>query len=155
MSFVPDFRYLVWGNKKIKFVYAFPAMYDPLIQYFSRYATIPLAENEIALIESAFAPKKIRKRQFLLQEGEVCKHNAFIVQGAMRQYTIDDKGEEHIIRLFIENWWAVDRESLNKQTPSIYFIDAWEETEALLVAKNVLMGKDPGCQLCHSLPAKA
>jgi len=69
----------------------------------------------------------------------VCKFNAFIVRGAMRQYTVDDKGEEHIIRLLIENWWAVDRESLNKQTPSIYFIDAWEETEALLVAKNVLI----------------
>ena len=47
---------------------------------------------------------------------------------AMRQYRVDDKGEEHIIRLYIENWWAADRESLMKQTPSSYFIDAWEDT---------------------------
>ena len=113
-------------------------MYESLIKYFCGYASIPLTENEIASIESAFIPKKFRRRQYLLQEGEVCKCNAFIVQGAMRQYTVDDKGEEHIIRLFIENWWASDRESLNKQTPSIYFIDAWEETNALIVTKNAL-----------------
>ena len=78
------------GNKKIIFVEAFSAMYESLIKYFSRYATIPLTENEIASIESAFIPKKFRRRQYLLQEGEVCKYNTFIVHGAMRQYTVDD-----------------------------------------------------------------
>jgi len=53
----------------------------------------------------------------------------------MRQYRVDDKGEEHIINLFIEKWWAADRESLMNQTPSLYFIDAWEDTDALLVTK--------------------
>ncbi len=114
-------------------------MYGSLIKYFSRYTTIPLTENEIASIESAFIPKKFRKRQYLLQEGEVCKYNTFIVRGAMRQYTVDDKGEEHIIRLFIENWWAADRESLMRRTPSIYFIDTWEETEALLFTRDALL----------------
>lgn len=113
-------------------------MYESLIKYFNRYATIPLTENQIAAIETAFKPKKFWKGQFLLQEGEVCKYNAFIVQGAMRQYTIDEKGEEHIIRLSIENWWASDRESLMKHSPSIYFIDAWEETKVLLVTNNDL-----------------
>ena len=56
----------------------------------------------------------------------------------MRQYKVDEKGEEHIINLFIERWWASDRESLMNQTPSLYFIDAWEDTEALLVTKNNL-----------------
>jgi CRP-like cAMP-binding protein len=81
-----------------------------------------MTENEIASIESAFIPKKFRKRQYLLQEGEVCKYNAFIVKGAMRQYTVDDKGEEHIVRLSIENWWPADRESLLKEVPSIYLL---------------------------------
>jgi len=51
----------------------------------------------------------------------------------MRQYSVDDKGAEHIVRLSIENWWAVDRESFLMLTPSIYNIDAWEDTDALLV----------------------
>jgi len=114
-------------------------MYESLIKYFNSYTTTPLTEGEIDLIQTVFTPKKFRKRQYFLQEGEVCKHSAFIVKGAMRQYSVDDKGEEHIIRLYIENWWATDRESLMKETPSIYFIDAWEDTEGLLVTKAALI----------------
>lgn len=110
-------------------------MYEALIKYFNSYTTSPLSENEVESIEKVFVPKKFRKRQYFLQEGEVCKYTAFIVKGAMRQYTVDDKGEEHIIRLTIENWWATDRESLMKQTASIYFIDAWEDTETLIITK--------------------
>jgi CRP-like cAMP-binding protein len=80
-------------------------------------------------------PKKLRKRQYFLQEGQVCKSAAFIVKGAIRQYSVDDKGAEHIIRLSIEDWWAVDRESYTMLTPSIYNIDAWEETDVLTITK--------------------
>ena len=113
-------------------------MYDSLIKYFNSYSSKPLTGDEIDLIQSSFTPKKFRKRQYFLQEGEVCKYTAFIVKGAMRQYRVDDEGEEHIIKLFIENWWANDRESFMKQAPSNYFIDAWEDTDALLVTKTNL-----------------
>jgi hypothetical protein len=65
----------------------------------------------------------------------VCKYAAFIVKGAMRQYTVDDKGVEHIVHLCIENWWVVDRESWVMLTPSNYYIDAWENTELLLITR--------------------
>ena len=110
-------------------------MYDALIKYFNSYASTPLTGDEIDLIQSIFVVKRFRKRQYFLQEGEICKHTSFILRGAMRQYKVDEKGEEHIINLFIERWWASDRESLMNQTPSLYFIDAWEDTEALLVTK--------------------
>jgi len=114
-------------------------MFDSLITYFNSYATTPLRVSDIDLITNIFTPKKFRKRQYFLQEGEVCKYTAFIVKGAMRQYMVDDKGEEHIIQLFIENWWASDRESQITETPSKYFIDAWEDTETLVVnRKNAL-----------------
>src|SRR5258705_4229473 len=113
-------------------------MYDSLIKYFNSYSSKPLTGDEIDLIQSSFTPKKFRKRQYFLQEGEVCKYTAFIIKGAMRQYRVDDKGEEHIIKLYIENWWANDRESFLKQAPSNYFIDAWEDTGALLVTKTNL-----------------
>src|ERR1700746_2808796 len=113
-------------------------MHESLIKYFNGYTTVALSESEIDSIQAVFIPKKFRKRQYLLQEGEVCKYTVFIVRGAMRQYSVDEQGEEHIIRLFIENWWATDRESLMKEMPSHYFIDAWEETEGLVVTKNAL-----------------
>jgi CRP-like cAMP-binding protein len=113
-------------------------MFEHLIKYFNGYASRSLSGDEIDLIQHFFAAKKFRKRQYFLQEGETCKYTSFIIRGAMRQYRVDEKGEEHIINLFIENWWASDRESLLNQTPSEYFIDAWEDTEALQVTKTDL-----------------
>jgi CRP-like cAMP-binding protein len=114
-------------------------MYESLIKYFNSYSSTLLTGDEIDLIQSSFTPKKFRRKQYFLQEGEVCKYSAFIIKGAMRQYRVDDKGEEHIIKLFIENWWANDRESFLRQAPSDYFIDAWEETDALLATKATLV----------------
>jgi len=108
-------------------------MHEFLINHINSYTLTPLTTDEIELLGNVFIHKKIKKRQFFLQEGQVCKHSAFIVKGAMRQYTVDDKGVEHIVRLSIENWWAVDRESFVMLTPSVYNIDAWEDTEVLLV----------------------
>jgi CRP-like cAMP-binding protein len=110
-------------------------MHDSLIKYINSYISTPLTETQIELIEDTFVPKTIRKKQYFLQEGEVCKYAAFIVKGAMRQYSIDDKGVEHIVHLYIENWWACDRESFIMLTPSIYNIDAWEDTDVLLMTK--------------------
>ena len=114
-------------------------MHEPLIKYINSFATTPLTSNEVELIKNTFVYKKIRKRQYLLQEGAVCKYAAFIVKGAMRQYSVDDKGLEHIVRLSIENWWAVDRESYVMLTPSPYNIDAWEDTDALLATRADLL----------------
>ncbi|HTS43165.1 MAG TPA: Crp/Fnr family transcriptional regulator [Puia sp.] len=111
-------------------------MHEALIKYFESYAVTPFVERDIELIKNIFVPKRFKKRQFFLQEGEVCKYGAFIVKGAMRQYTIDDKGDEHIVQLLIENWWANDRESNMRGTPSRYFIEAWEDTEALLITRD-------------------
>jgi CRP-like cAMP-binding protein len=111
------------------------SMHESLIAYIKRYSATPLTEAEIEVIKESFVPKKFRKRQYLLQEGQVCKHGAFIVKGAMRKYSVDDKGVEHIISLYIENWWPFDRESYVMLTPSAVNIDAWEDTEVLLVTQ--------------------
>ena len=110
-------------------------MHDSLIKYINSYVSKALTDRDIELIKGAFVPKKIRKKQYFLQEGEVCKYMAFIVKGAMRQYTVDNKGIEHIVALFIENWWAADRESFVMLTPTIYNVDAWEDTDALIITR--------------------
>lgn len=110
-------------------------MHKPLVKYIQEYSGIILTEVEIRMIEEILVAKKIRRRQFLLDEGEVCKYLAFIVKGAMRQYSVDKKGGEHVVYLSIENWWAGDRESFLNLTPSPYFIDAWEDTDVLLLSR--------------------
>ena len=110
-------------------------MHEQLLNYIQNYSTTPLTADDVRMIEDAWILKRFRKRQYLLQEGEVCKYLAFILKGAMRLYSVDEKGTEHIVYLSIENWWAGDRESYIMLTPSPYFIDAWEDTEALLITR--------------------
>jgi CRP-like cAMP-binding protein len=124
-------------------------MYKNLFAYINRHISSPLTSEAEALIEAAFQPKKLRKKQYFLQEGEVCKYVGFIVKGAMRQYSVDDKGVEHMVHLYIENYWAGDRESSIMLTPSVYNIDAWEDTELLIITRAEML------ELIEKIPAMA
>lgn len=110
-------------------------MHDTLINYINSHLEESMNQVSIDKIKETFKPKKIRKHQFFLQEGEICKKAGFIIKGAMKQYTVDEAGKESIIGLFMENWWVGDRESMSMNTPSPYFIDAVEPTEMLILSK--------------------
>ncbi|MCE7064078.1 Crp/Fnr family transcriptional regulator [Dyadobacter sp. CY326] len=122
-------------------------MHEALFTYIHQHATLPLTAEHKALIEATFQPKRLRKKQYFLQEGDIGKQAGFIVKGAMRQYSVDDKGVEHIVNLFIENWWASDRESATMHTPSRYNIDAWEDTDLLVVTRAEML------ELMEKIPA--
>jgi CRP-like cAMP-binding protein len=111
-------------------------MYEALFNYIRSKSTTPLTDGDMNLLESIVTAKKFKKGEYMLVAGEVCKLGGFIVKGAMRQYSVDDKGAEHIIQLLLENWWVGDRESFEKETTSPYFIDAWEDTEVLIIGKH-------------------
>jgi CRP-like cAMP-binding protein len=108
-------------------------MYQEFRNYIDEKTDTIISDRDFDLVRAAFTPKKFRKKQYLLQEGDVCRYLSFIVKGAMRQYTVDEKGTEHVLRFGIENWWMADRESFELSTPSLYNIDAWEETDVLQV----------------------
>jgi CRP-like cAMP-binding protein len=108
-------------------------MFELLFQKFDE--KIQLTEEEKLLSKSFFIPKKLRKKQYLLQEGDVCKYVAFVENGILRQYTVDDKGNEHILQFAFEGWWMADQYSFLTGEPSIYNIDALEDCELLLLTK--------------------
>lgn len=111
-------------------------MFQVFKAYVLRHATV--SEEEFALLESVAKPKKLRKRQYLLQEGDICHHHCFITKGMLRTYAVDDKGNEHIIRFAMEDWWISDRESLMSGNPSKFNIDAIEDAEVLLFEKTAM-----------------
>lgn len=96
---------------------------------------IQLTAEEKHLCMSYFSPKKLRKRQYILQEGDVCKYVAFVEKGMLRSYTIDEKGNEHIMQFAFEGWWISDHFSFLTGEPAIYNIDALEDSELLLLSK--------------------
>lgn len=101
--------------------------------YIETYASTTLTDTEFEIVMNAFTFKRLRRKQYLLQEGDVCKYYGFILKGAMRQYSVDFKGTEYVIHLGLEESWIGDRESFFMLTPSRYNIDAWEDTDLLLI----------------------
>lgn len=96
---------------------------------------ITIADTAYELIASVSRIEKLKKRDSLLREGEVCRFNAFVCQGLLRRYSISDKGIEHTVYFAMENWWIADRQSLMDGTPSRYNIDAIEDAVVLLISK--------------------
>jgi CRP-like cAMP-binding protein len=94
-----------------------------------------LDEHEIATVRAVSVEKRLRKRQYFLQEGEVCVNNCFIVKGCLRLYRVGEDGTEHMLRFAVENWWMSDQESLNNGTPAENNIDALEDSELILISQ--------------------
>jgi CRP-like cAMP-binding protein len=106
-----------------------------LRDYLNQYVSTLISDEDFEVIQSYFVLKKLRKKQYLLQHGEICKHMAFIVKGAARKFYLGEKGVEHVVDLCIENWWAGDRESFAMSKPTIYYIEVWEDSEVLLISR--------------------
>jgi CRP-like cAMP-binding protein len=119
-------------------------MFDQIRKHIA--GRVQFTEDEFNLAATFFVPKKIRRRQFLLQAGDVCKSLAFVSNGCLRSYSVDNKGEEHIVQFAIEDWWISDMKSFLTNQPSTYNIDALEDSELLLIDK---VSQD---KLCCAIP---
>jgi CRP-like cAMP-binding protein len=108
-------------------------MFDVLFDYIETNSGTILTDDERTMIQSKFYPKRLLKRQYFLQEGDICKKIAFIVKGAARMYSIDERGHEHIVRFGLESWWLADQESLNLLTPTRYHIEMLEDCDLLVI----------------------
>ena len=108
-------------------------MYDALFEYIETRSGLRLTEEEQTVIEGKFHHKSLRRKQYFLQEGDICKQIAFVVKGAARMYSIDNKGHEHIVRFALETWWLGDHESFNLLTPSRFHIEMLEDTDLLVI----------------------
>lgn len=111
-------------------------MFDKLKKYLSEKGDF--SDRDFELIESVSTIKRLRKRQYLLQEGDVCKHSSFIIKGLLRAYHVDSKGVEHIVQFAPENHWTGDRESLQSGLPSKLNIDAIENTQVVMFKQSDL-----------------
>lgn len=111
-------------------------MYTRLLHHVARY--IPLDDAAAQIFCNALELKQLRKHQYLLQEGDICKRDHFVIKGGLRQYEVDMEGRERITHFGFEDWWITDRYSLLTQTPSVYNIEALEVTEVLQINMDTL-----------------
>ena len=104
-----------------------------IIDHFSNYT--PLNRAEIEYLKSKLIEKKVKRRQFILQEGDVCKHISFVVSGCFKMYKVDDKGAAHNLQFSIENGWISDLGSFHSEKPSELYIEALEASTILQITR--------------------
>lgn len=104
------------------------SMIEKLRSFLER--SVAVTEEQFEFIKTLFIPKEVKKGEFLLREGEITKYAMFVASGCLRNYTIDNKGKEHILQFSPENWWTGG--SFTKGVPAPCFIDALEDSEILL-----------------------
>lgn len=108
-------------------------MFDLLYKKINEKTT--LTPEQLEICRPFFTQKKLRKRQFILNEGDVSKYNIFVTKGLLRSYTIDEKGNEHILQFALEGWWTADLYSFFTDEPSLFNIEALEDSEMLLITR--------------------
>ena len=106
---------------------------DLLLSNISRH--ISLDPEEAAFFTSLLKERSLKKDEFLLREGNICKYESFVIRGCLKTYYLDENGFEHIIDFSIEEWWADDLYSLLTQTASRSNIKAIEDTGILQISK--------------------
>lgn len=105
----------------------------PLIDYFEEH--LLLDEQEKAFVAHVFKVRRVKRRQYLLQEGEISRHNTFVIEGCFRMYMVDQNGKEHNLQFAIENWWIGDIGSFHSEQPSLLNIEAIEKSIVLQISK--------------------
>lgn len=106
---------------------------ESLISYFDNYLTLSAEEKQA--VRKSFSEKRVKRGRFILQEGDVCKLNTFVVEGCFRMYMLDYYGKEHNLQFAIENWWIGDIASFHSEEPSRFYIEAIENSVILQIKK--------------------
>lgn len=108
-------------------------MMDEFEIYLRSHANFSTAD--IDLILSTAISKSVRRNEFLLHEGEICRQKIFVMKGLLRTFGTGADGSEHILQFSPEHNWTLDVESYDQQMPARYNIAAVENSELLLWPK--------------------
>lgn len=102
-----------------------------LQDYFAKHITGEA--EQIKALCNLFTPLKIKKKDYLLRQGEVCRFEAYITKGLLRTYHIDRNGNEQVLFFGVEDWWVTDFDSFMNQVPSRLYIQALEDSDLLVI----------------------
>ena len=97
---------------------------------------ITLSKEEEVFFTSLVQYSKLKRKEFLLHEGDICRHIIFVICGCLKVYSIDKKGFEHVVNFALSDWWTGDLASLITQKPATNNIVAVEDSEVFLLSRS-------------------
>lgn len=104
----------------------------PLLDYIAKYVSLTPEEERVLLLRVKM--RKFLKGQFLVQQGDVCKTENFVLSGCLKTFHMDHEGQEHVVMLAIENWWTSDLGSFINQTPADFNVQCLENSEVAQIS---------------------
>lgn len=119
-------------------------MHESLLRHISE--LVKLEHDEKSLINACFKPLHFRKRQYVLQEGQMVDRMFFVRKGLLKSSFYDEFGKEHILQFASENWWVSDFAAFYKREAATLSLDCIEDAELLSISYDDLE------LLCEELP---
>lgn len=108
--------------------------YEVLFNHIRRFTRLSTAQEEV--LTSRIKYRKLDRKDFLLQEHQVCSGYYFVLSGCLRFYRNTHSGMEQILQFGIPGWWLSDFQSFETQKPSEYNIQAVQDTEILVLHRS-------------------
>ncbi|RZL13730.1 MAG: Crp/Fnr family transcriptional regulator [Hymenobacter sp.] len=109
------------------------------LSHYFKNGYFPLTPQEEAELARHFTARQVKRRAFLLQEGEVCRSASFVVAGCFKMYAVDQSGKEHNLLFAVENEWMTDLSSFYTEQPSRVHIEAVEPATVLQIKHDDLL----------------
>ena len=111
-------------------------MSNQIIEFLSKTEQIPVEEIEI--LSGLATPLKLKKGDYLHEEGKIPKRGAFVLSGILREFYTDVKNTDYVRRFHFKNWWIVDMYELMCEKPALCSVQAIQDTEVLTFTKKSL-----------------
>ena len=89
--------------------------------------------NDLIKLIQLFEPSDVKKNAHLLRAGEIARYVYFIEQGCLRQYYINNNGEDRTIYFKTENGWVSELVSFLDNKPTELCVQALENSKLQII----------------------
>jgi CRP/FNR family transcriptional regulator len=109
---------------------------------------IAVSDEEFAYIQTFFTTKRVKKHQYLIQDGDQANFEYLILSGIFRMFYLDSDGKEHIVQFAGENWWMADYQAYFKERKATLHITCMTDAEILCLT---LQGRETLATEMHKM----
>ncbi|SNS78184.1 cAMP-binding domain of CRP or a regulatory subunit of cAMP-dependent protein kinases [Ekhidna lutea] len=103
--------------------------FESLINYLNQH--IDLSSHEVSILKDQAKIRTYLKGQYIVQQGDICKYENFVISGCAKTFFMDKDGNEHVVMFALENWWTADLGSFISQEPADYNVQCLEKTTVI------------------------
>lgn len=96
---------------------------------------VDISQEEFAPIFELLKSSSIKKNEHFIFSGDKVPYLAFVLSGVLYSYSIDDKGEKHVVQIALQNHWISDPYGFLSGNEAIYNVCAIETSNLLLISK--------------------